>query len=204
MGRRKALRRKFTLAVALLLSLAIVLAACGSDKASDDGGAASGASPKRDASPEPELVGTWERVTRCAEIEQAFKRAGLQTWIPEFVAGNNFVPGVRRPSQLTDPSDPCRGSVPRVHSHFFTDGGTFGSLDFNGDQVDDGVWETTAPQTFTVTKEFPDPMTFHYEIDGDSLMLEPVVPDCSPGCFEAAWSVVVAYPGKKWHRADAE
>jgi hypothetical protein len=53
--------------------------------------------------------------------------------------------------------------------------------------------------TFVVSKEFPD-VTFHYAIDGDSITFEPVMPECSPECFEAAWSVSVAFPGHAWRR----
>jgi hypothetical protein len=53
--------------------------------------------------------------------------------------------------------------------------------------------------SFVVSKEFPD-VTFHYAIDGDSITFEPVMPECSPECFEAAWSVSVAFPGHAWRR----
>jgi hypothetical protein len=53
-----------------------------------------------------------------------------------------------------------------------------------------------------VSKEFPD-VTFHYAIEGDGITFEPVIPECSPDCFEAAWSVSVAYPGETWRRVDS-
>jgi hypothetical protein len=145
------------------------------------------------------LVGMWERQTRCQELVAALTEAGLERWILEGVAGNGFVPGVRSPDEIADPEKPCKGSVPRTHSHFFTEDGRFGSLDWNGDQVDDGTFELVGDDTFVVSKEFPN-VTFHYAIDGDSIRFEPVIPDCSPDCFEAAWSVSVAYPGETWVR----
>jgi len=185
----------------LSLAFVMVVAACGSKGSDGQPSTASTSNAKETSSPTPQLVGTWERRTRCEEIVKAFEQAGLDKWIPEFVAGNNFVPGVTDVSELKDPSDPCQGSVPRMHSHFFTDDGSFGSLDFDGEQVDDGVYEVTGPDTFAVSKELPEPVTFHYEIVGDGITFDPVVPDCTPKCFEAAWSVSVANPGKKWHRA---
>jgi hypothetical protein len=149
----------------------------------------------------PGLVGTWERETRCQELVAALTEAGLEAWVLEGVAGNGFVPGVRSPDEIADPAKPCKGSVPRTHSHFFTEDGRFGSLDWNGEQVDDGTFELVGDDTFVVSKEFPD-VTFHYAIDGDSIRFEPVIPDCSPHCFEAAWSVSVAYPGETWVRVD--
>jgi hypothetical protein len=54
-------------------------------------------------------------------------------------------------------------------------------------------------QTFVVSKEFPD-VTFHYRVTGDTIRFDPVMPSCAPGCFEAVWSVMVAFPGKTWER----
>lgn len=156
----------------------------------------SGATPRV----EP-LVGTWERQTRCQEVVSALERAGLENWVVETVAGNGFIPGVTDPDEIADPADPCKGAVPRVHSHFFTPDGRFGSLDWNGEEVDFGTYEIVDDHTFVISKEFPDDVTFNYTIQGDTLMFEAaMIPDCAPQCFEAAWSVVVAYPGEAWDR----
>ena len=143
------------------------------------------------------LLGVWERETRCEELVSALTEAGLDRWILEFVAGNGFIPEVTSPDQIADPANPCDGAVSRMHSHFFDPHGVFVSLDWNGAPVDDGTYEVIDDRTFVVSKEFPD-VTFHYTIDGTSIMFEPVIPDCSPDCFEAAWSVSVAYPGERW------
>jgi hypothetical protein len=117
------------------------------------------------------------------------------------VVGERFIPGVRKPGQLADPGKPCTGAIPREHSHFFTEDGRFGSLDWNGDTVDDGTYEMVDADTFVVSKEFPD-VTFSFAIDGDTIRFEPETPKCSPDCFEALWSVMVAYPGEEWHRVE--
>jgi hypothetical protein len=106
---------------------------------------------------------------------------------------------VRSPDEIPDPAHPCAGAVSRRHAHFFTKDGLFGSLDWNGEQVDDGTYEVVDENTFVISKEFPD-VTFNFAVRGDAITFEPVIPDCSPGCFEAAWSVSVAYPGEQWHR----
>lgn len=147
------------------------------------------------------LVGTWERVTRCEELVSALEQFGLEDWTLEFIAGNGFVPGVTSADQISDPADPCEGAVPREHSHFFTPEGEFGSLDWNGEQVDDGTYEIIDDQTFVVSKESPD-VTFHYTIQHDTITFDPVIPDCAPVCFEAAWSVSVAYPGETWDQVN--
>ena len=92
--------------------------------------------------------------------------------------------------------------MPLRHSHFFTADGLFGSRDQDGNQVDDGTYRIVDEGTFVVSKEFPD-VTFHYSIDGDRITFEPVIPECSPDCFEAAWSVSVAFPGHEWRRVES-
>ena len=38
-------------------------------------------------------------------------------------------------------------------------------------------------------------------IVGDTLTLDPAIPECTAErCFEAIWAVTVAYPGQPWHR----
>jgi hypothetical protein len=159
------------------------------------------ASPTRAETDTPAIVGTWEREVTCQEVVSALRDAGLQDWVLEAIAGNGLVPGLTDPAQLADPEDPCAGAVPRTHSHFFTEDGRFGSLDWNGESVDDGTYEVPEDGTLVVSKEFPD-VTFHYAIDGDTIMFEPEIPACSPDCFEAAWSVMVALPGETWQRVD--
>ena len=188
----------FTRTAVTLLAIAGIAASCSSDP-STDGSTSNGPATASDAAA-PALVGTWERETRCDELVSALSEAGLDAWVLEAVAGNGFIPGVRRPDQIRDPGDPCDGAVPRVHSHFFTEDGMFGSLNGKGDQVDDGTYVITDDGTFIVSKESPD-VTFNYTIEDDTISFDPVIPDCSPKCFEAAWSVSVAYPGETWTRA---
>jgi hypothetical protein len=178
--------------LAILLVLVVTSGCAGSPgNRATEGAQEPGTSPSK--APVEPLVGTWERVTRCEELVSALKQAGLEDWVLETVAGNEFIPG------YPDPAHPCKEAVPREHSHFFTPDGEFGSLDWKGEQVDDGTYEIVGDDTFVVSKEFPD-VTFNYTIQGDSIMLDPVIPACSPQCFEAAWSVTVAYPGETWER----
>jgi hypothetical protein len=118
------------------------------------------------------------------------------------VAPGHHVPGVRSGTeaggQIADPAHPCQGAVPREHSHFFTADGEFGSLDWNGEQVDDDTYVIIDDRTFVIGNS-----TFHYQVRGDTIMFEPVIPDdCSTKkCRDAAsWSVAVAYPGEEWAR----
>jgi hypothetical protein len=149
------------------------------------------------SSPAAALVGEWERDTRCEEIVQRLIDAGLDKSIPDVAAA--FVPGASSGADLADPSRPCMSAVPIRHSHFFTADGRFGSRDQNGQDVDDGTYRLVGGDTFIISKEFPD-VTFHYVVSGDSIMFTPVIPACRPTCFEATWSVTVAYEGLPWAR----
>lgn len=152
------------------------------------------------------LVGRWERVNTCQELVDELNQAGLGKMAPTIVAGNGFVPGSA--NQLAKRADLCQGAKPRVHAHFFTPEGLFGSLDWNEQQVDDGAYTIINDNTFKIGDT-----TFHYEIvNDDTLMLEPVIPKAAvtealahPDEFSAAgWSVSVAFQGHPWKRVNCE
>jgi len=146
----------------------------------------------------PRLVGTWQRVTTCTELVSALRKADLQKFVLEFVAGNGFIPGVTKPDQIANPAKPCVGAVPRKHSHFFTKANVFGSRDWTGQPVDDGTYRLLGRNTVVISKEFPK-VTFHYRIQGRSIRFTPVL---RAGCktFRCAWAISMAYPGKTWMR----
>src|SRR6266581_2478662 len=85
--------------------------------------------------PGSRLVGRWSRIKTCQELVDALRKAGLGSTAPAAVG--DFFPN-STPQQLARKSDLCSGAAPQVHSHFFTSHGKFGSLDQNGQQVDDG------------------------------------------------------------------
>jgi hypothetical protein len=191
---------------AVILSAVALLALTGC-ASGDDAAATSDRSPPADkstSSTQPstlKLVGEWERVTTCQQRVDALADAGLGQFAAEHAAGEGWLPGVTSPVDIKDPRHPCRGGVPLRHSHFFTDDGLFGSRDADGDQVDDGTYEVVDQDTIVISKEFGD-VTFNYRINGDSLLLDPVLPECGKsGCFAAQWAIAVAYPGLAWQRA---
>jgi hypothetical protein len=146
-----------------------------------------------------EIVGEWERETTCAELVRGLRDAGMDEVVDEFIAGNGFIPGISvdEPEQI-DLNDPCKGAVPRVHSHFFTEDGEFGSRDWKGEDVDFGRFRVTGDR-LVISKEFPD-VTFRFRIEGDTLTLDPL--NIPAGCteFRCGWAIAVAYPGEKWKR----
>ena len=182
------------------LAAVLLFTGCASD---DNSPAAEATSQRTETAPpraiDPKLVGEWERETQCAELAQALGDAGMEELVDEFVAGNGFIPGVGvdDPERI-DVEEPCRGAVPRVHSHFFTEDGEFGSRDWNGEDVDEGTYRADG-EKLVISKEFPD-VTFRYRIEGDTLMLDPEVDFAGCTTFRCGWSVAVAYPGKTWTR----
>jgi hypothetical protein len=148
------------------------------------------------------LIGEWERDQRCEEIVAALRGAGMEAWVLEYAAA--FVPGASSGEDIENPDSPCDGSIPLRHSHFFTADGQFGSRDENGDQVDIGTYRIVDDETFVISNDFGSAtlhhVSFRYQVEGETIMFEPVIPDCRPDCFEAVWSVTVAYEGLPWTR----
>lgn len=138
------------------------------------------------------LVGEWKRVTRCQELVRLLEANGLGDRAAQAIEGNGWVDGTLE--QLARKDDPCEGAVPREHSHFFTEFGTFGSLDWRGEQVDEGTYAIVDDRTFTIGEA-----TFHFAIEGDTISFEPVLPDRCTG-FDCVWMIAVASPGYSWER----
>jgi hypothetical protein len=133
--------------------------------------------------PSKSLVGEWQRVIHCQDLVRALTAAGFEA------------------------EETCKGAAPVRHSHFFTSDGLFGSLDENGNQVDEGTYEIIDERTFVIPYGFeegpPILVTFHYRIHGNTIVFDPVIPsDCSTDrCREAAaWSITVALEGRTWRR----
>ena len=175
--------------------LVLVLGAgCGGAAAPEDTPEPTG-QPSSSSNPEVSpLVGEWKRVTQCQELVRLLEANGLGERAPQAIEGNGWVDGTL--AQLEKKDDPCEGAVPREHSHFFTEFGTFGSLDWRGQQVDDGTYEIVDDRTFTIGDA-----TFHFEIRGDTITFEPVLPDTCTG-FDCVWMLAVASPGYSWQRVE--
>jgi hypothetical protein len=87
--------------------------------------------------------------------------------------------------------------------------GEFGSLDWEGGQVDDGPYTIVDDDTLRIGDT-----AFHYRITegGDTLSLSPVLTQAmirealaDPKKFsEAGWAVSVAYPGYTWQRVPCD
>jgi hypothetical protein len=147
------------------------------------------------------IVGTWSRLTTCRQLVAVLEKASLGDAVLDSVSGNGFVPGVTQPDQIVDPADPCAGAVPRKHSHFFTADGHFGSLDWRGDQVDEGTYRIGQTHTISIRNSDARVRLQYRIVNVTALVLDPILPACAARtCFAAVWGVSVAYPGRAWHR----
>ena len=189
-------RNGFALRAAVASALAVALVGLGST-------ATTQAVPQGTSAPVAPLLGRWQKVTTCQQIVESLRRFGLEAVAPAMVAGNGLVPGT--PAELARKSNICEGAIPRVHSHFFTRSGQFGSLDWNRRQVDEGAYRIVDSRTFRIGKA-----TFRFRvIDGRRLTLTPVLSAAAkrwalahPLRFsQAGWMVAVALPaGGPWKR----
>ena len=190
--------------VALLPLLVVMVAACGSPASSSvapaapatAAAAATGSPGTETAEPHP-IVGEWHLDHTCEEIARILTERGMADAVLENIVGNGLIPGVTNVADLADPAQPCAGAVPRDHAHFFTADGAFGSLDWNGQQVDDGTYEVIDEDTVRIAQT-----EFTYRVEGDSLYLDAETPDCTAVVcdFAAQWPVMVAMPGAAWQR----
>jgi hypothetical protein len=168
------------------------------------------ASPRTRLASSP-LVGRWERITTCRELVADLKRAGLgatvaQAWVGQTssTGDSSFKPGSPKPTL----AHPCRGAIPRVHSHFFAASGQFGSLDWKGGQVDDGPYRIVNGRAVQIGSGTPRAL-FRFAIrNGKTLSLTPMLTpamirqaNAHPARFSSAfWAVTVAYAGHTWTR----
>ena len=187
-----------TVVTGFCLALSVVAVSCAGDSTeATPSGTATTTAQAAEPADSSALVGEWERETTCEEMLAAFTKAGLGVYAVENILGNGFVPG----KYSLDPRHPCKGAVPRKHSHFFTESGEFGSRDWRGEQVDDGTYRVIDDHTLVISKEFPD-VKFRYRIEGDTITFAPLLE--MDGCtdFRCIWAVSMAYSGEKWTRVD--
>jgi hypothetical protein len=207
-------RMRWTLAMASVVTVLAV--GCGSSQPSASTTApgsvtAPTASPSTTTATVPELVGRWQRTTKCPELAGNLEQAGLGALAPYAWLGqtsstgqSSFKPGSPTPTR----AHPCTGAIDRVHSHFFDGDGNFGSLDWKGDQVDENPYTIVDGHTMKIGDT-----TFHYRISdgGNTLALSPVLTKvmidealANPKDNAAGWAVSVAYRGYTWQRAPCE
>ena len=206
-----------TMAALALFAAVGVTAGCSSNSATSPpaGASHSPTTAPSASSAAAGLVGRWERVTTCQELVGELDKAGLGPLAPYAWSGqtsstglSSFAPGSPKPTR----AHPCTGALSREHSHFFSQSGQFGSLDWLGGQVDNGPYRVINNNTLYIGSP-PIAATFHYRIlRGDTLLLTPVLTTAMlrqalahPDKFSAAfWAMSVAYAGYTWKRVPCQ
>jgi hypothetical protein len=173
----------------------LVLACCGAFVAAGSQGAAAGSDGTTGSSP---IVGRWQTERTCQGLVVALEKVGLGPLAPAVVG--DYFPD-QSPQDLAAKQDLCKGAKPKIHDHFFTSDGRFGSID-QGQQVDDGTYQVSG-STLTINGA-----PFQFTIQGGTLMLTPMLTPAlkqealaDPLNFNVAgWMVAVAYGGHPWKR----
>jgi hypothetical protein len=192
-------RRSAVFPLVLIVASVVITAGCGSD---DDGDSQSDSGTNEPTATSGEetttaagtgLVGEWRTENVCEDQVRAFKEAGLDDLVSEWVEDY--------PGQKSSDSDPCHGAKPIEHSHGFGESGSFASYDANGQQVDDGSYTTVDDRTFTLGDP---PVTVHYRIEGDTATFDVVIPkNCTTKrCRESAAYVTSVFFPRVYERAD--
>jgi hypothetical protein len=216
-ARPRRARGPLTRAALALFAAVTVTAGCSSNSATSPpaGASHSPAAAASASSAAAGLAGEWERVTTCQELVGELDKASLGPLAPYAWSGqtsstglSSFAPVSPKPTQ----AHPCTGALSREHSHFFSQSGQFGSLDWLGGQVDNGPYRIINDNTVYIGSP-PIAAAFHYRIvRGDTLMLSPVLTKAMlrqalahPDQFSAAfWAVTVAYAGYTWKRVPCQ
>jgi hypothetical protein len=191
-----------------LAFVALLAAGCGGVSSptagSDPTGASTTAAARASTTPSSPtgLIGSWHRAQTCSEMLAAFTAAGLAkshvAWIQD-----NF-------GQATTGSAACGGAPgPVEHSHFFTDSGSFGSRDDQGQEVDDGDFKVIDSDTISFPSHadefgYDGDLVVDYAVAGDEVTFDVAVPaTCEGACADAyAWALS-AFASGPWQRADA-
>jgi len=203
----RARRRRRPQAVAAVIATLALAAGCGgSDSSPGDGAAATQPASTRssssaDAPPPPPVVGLWTQTHTCPQLIAALADAGLAEAAPATIG--DYFPD-ESPKQLAAKADPCSGATPQKHSHFFTEDGEFGSVDAEGNQVDNGTWRLVDDDTIRIGSG-----RFDFQVSDGTLVLHPVVTASDRAAAlrkpldfsNAVWEVSVGYGGRPWRSA---
>ena len=190
------------------IAVAVLAAGCGGEAEPDAEPSAS--APTTEAATESAasgIVGRWEQVHSCEQLVKALEKAGLRAVAPAMVG--DYFPG-QSPKQLARKPDVCAGAKPEPHSHFFTEDGSFGSLDEEGNQVDDARYEVVDDHLLRIGADEIGGEFQYRIVDDRELILHPVIKEADkrralarPLQFSpAGWQVAVSYDGLPWKRVD--
>ena len=186
----------------ILMALAVVACAEGSNPSTTATTDEQTEQENDETAEAPAIVGRWKQIHTCEQLVEALEQNGLAPVAPAIVL--DYFPD-SSPKEVARKPDICKGAKPQPHYHFFTES-AFGSLDQNGQQVDDGTYELVNDHTLRIGKA-----RFGFSIEQNrTLVLHPVIRAADrrkalaePLQFSTAgWQVAVSYDGRPWERVN--
>jgi hypothetical protein len=215
-GRRRLIARRVTVAVSVVASLTILAASAAavlnSPSRQGHGPATTPSlvpSPPADRQqneapslsdrPQQGILGSWQSQYVCQDLVQAYERAGVGRFAPGALVELRMVNG--GPDHLAS-GHLCDGAVKIQRTHVFEPDGNV--LNYQGSTVVDECRCYTLVGDDTLVNHadpgYPD-ISLHYEIDGDTLTFDVVVPDqCAARCVDQVQYLVGQYALGPWHR----
>jgi hypothetical protein len=194
------MKRALATIVTLISCMAMSCTAGGS---STTASGESTSAPSSDASlAEPAILGTWRSTYTCEELEEAFKKAGIDDLIPKWLYA--FGLG-KKGDEPTRSEHECAGSEEFQRTHFFRPNGYL--MNYQGTKLVDDChcYQLVDGDTFVSLGDPGDPdITLQYTVDGGTLTFDVVPPaTCTTAnCRDAIAFSVYQYALGPWQRVD--
>lgn len=146
------------------------------------------------------ILGSWQSEYVCQDLVRAYRRAGVGAFVPGVLVTLHMVKGP--PDRLAGDPNLCDGAVRIQRTHVFKPRGNV--LNYQGSTVVDECTCFTLVGDHTLVNHadpgYPD-VSLHYEIDGDTLTFDVLVPDqCGARCEDQVQYLVGQYALGPWHR----
>jgi hypothetical protein len=213
-GRRRLLVRRVAVAVSVAASLALVMASYTVLDRPPLRGHQPVATPTLFHSPpagqkdspslgdptQRAILGSWQSEYVCRDLVQAYRHAGVGQFAPRALGELHMLKGAAVP--LAGDPNLCDGARRIQRTHVFEPNGNV--LNYQGSTVVDECTCFTLVGDHTLVNHadpgYPD-ISLHYEIVGDTLTFDVLVPDpCSARCKDQVQTMVGQYALGPWHR----
>jgi hypothetical protein len=215
-GRRRLVVRRIAVAISVVASVALVAASAaavlGSPSRQRHGPATSPTLNSPPADPlqigkaalgdlqQQAILGSWQSEYVCQDLVQAYENAGVGRFAPRALGELHMVKGAA--DRLIGDPNLCDGARRIERTHVFEPNGNV--LNYQGSTVVDECTCFTLVGDHTLVNHadpgYPD-ISLHYEIVGDTLTFDVVVPDtCAARCMDQVQTMVGQYAVGPWHR----
>jgi hypothetical protein len=215
-GRRRLVTRRVGVAVSVVASVALVAASAaavlgspsrqGHEPATTPSMQSPPADPQTTGGPalgDPQqqaILGSWQSEYVCQDLVQAYEHAGVGRFAPGALGELHMLDGAA--GRLAGDPHLCDGARRIQRTHVFKPRGNV--LNYQGSTVVDECTCFTLVGDHTLINHadpgYPD-ISLHYEIVGDTLTFDVLVPDqCPARCIDQVQYLVGQYALGPWHR----